>query len=142
MTADVEEGVTDTDEIVTEEAEVAGLTVTVARLLLLGSAELVAMTATVCEELTDAGALYKPDVEIEPTAGETDQVTAVFVDPLTLAVNWSEPPAVTVAVEGETLTATEVWGETEIVKLFVAEFAVPVTCTVVLVEAPLICTAN
>lgn len=50
-----------------------------------GSATLVAVIVTVCPELT-LGAVYKPFNRL-PTAGFIDHVTAVFVLPVTVAVN-------------------------------------------------------
>ena len=55
------------------------------------SAALVAVTVTeVADEVADetvAGAEYRPALEIVPTAGFSDHVTAVFVVPVTTAVN-------------------------------------------------------
>jgi hypothetical protein len=45
-------------------------------------------------------------LEIVPTAGLTDHVTAVFDDPLTVAVNWLAWETVSDAVEGVTDTLT------------------------------------
>ena len=64
-----------------------GTTVTLAVAVLLVSATLVAVTVTVCGLLSVAGAVYRPALEIVPTAGLTDHVTAVFVVPVTAAVN-------------------------------------------------------
>jgi len=64
-----------------------GTTVTLAVAVLLASAALVAVTVTVCGLPSVAGALYKPLLEMVPTAGLTDHVTAVFVVPVTAAVN-------------------------------------------------------
>jgi hypothetical protein len=64
-----------------------GTTVTPAVAFLLVSATLVAVTVTVCGLLSVAGAVYRPPLEIIPTAGLTDHVTAVFVVPVTTAVN-------------------------------------------------------
>src|SRR5205823_324212 len=50
------------------------------------SATLVAFTKTVCP-LAVEGAVYRPAAETEPTAGVTDQVTAVFDAFATVAVN-------------------------------------------------------
>jgi hypothetical protein len=69
----------------TETGLAAKLTVDVD--FLVGSAELVAVTVTVCALGTEAGAEYIPPGEIVPTAGERDQVTAVFEEPATVAVN-------------------------------------------------------
>jgi hypothetical protein len=64
-----------------------GTTVALAVAFLLVSATLVAVTVTVCGLLSVAGAVYRPPLEIVPTAGFTDHVTAVFVVPVTAAVN-------------------------------------------------------
>ena len=64
-----------------------GTTVILAVAILLVSAALVAVTVTVCGLLSVAGAVYRPPLEIVPTAGLTDHVTAVFVVPVTAAVN-------------------------------------------------------
>ena len=77
-----------------------GWSVTVAVAVLVLSAELAAVTVTVCAEASDAGAVYKPLVEMLPTEGLIDHVTAVFVDPVTDAVNCCAPPAVRVEVAG------------------------------------------
>ena len=61
------------------------LTVAVADLLL--SATLVALTVTVCGVVTLAGAVYSPVLEIVPTLGLTDHVTAVFGAFATVAEN-------------------------------------------------------
>jgi hypothetical protein len=64
-----------------------GTTVTLAVAFLLVSATLAAVTVTVCGLVSVAGAEYRPAFEIVPTAGLTDHVTAVFVVPVTAAVN-------------------------------------------------------
>jgi len=64
-----------------------GVSVTEALAILVGSAALVAETTTVCGEVMDPGAIYKPLGEIVPTEGLTAQVTAVLVVPDTAAVN-------------------------------------------------------
>jgi hypothetical protein len=64
-----------------------GTTVTLAVAFLLVSATLAAVTVTVCGLPSVAGAEYRPPLEIVPTAGLTDHVTAVFVIPVTAAVN-------------------------------------------------------
>jgi hypothetical protein len=52
-----------------------------------GSARLVAHTVTVPVNVAVAGRLYNPVAEIDPTAGESDQSTAVLAVPVTVAVN-------------------------------------------------------
>ena len=64
-----------------------GVIVTPAVAFLVWSATLVAVTMTVCGLPSVAGAVYRPPLEIVPTAGLTDQVTAVLVVPITAAVN-------------------------------------------------------
>jgi hypothetical protein len=78
----------------------AGCRLTVAVAFLVLSAELVAVTVTVCAEVIDAGAVYRPLVEIVPADGLIAQVTAVFVEPETEAVNCCVLPAARVLVEG------------------------------------------
>jgi len=73
--------------------------VTLAETDLVVSAWLTAVTVALLLALT-AGAVYRPDAEIEPFV--VDHVTAVFVEPLTLAVNCSVPEEETVAEVGET----------------------------------------
>ena len=64
-----------------------GTNVTAALAVLVVSAALVAVTVTVCCEVTELGAVYRPLLEIVPTAGLSDQVTAVLVVPVTVDVN-------------------------------------------------------
>jgi hypothetical protein len=64
-----------------------GCKVITARAVLLGSATLMTMTPTVVAEITEEGAVYTPEAETVPTAGETDQLTPVFPVPVTVAVN-------------------------------------------------------
>ena len=64
-----------------------GVRLTMAEAVLVGSATLVALTVTVWAEATDSGAVYKPVLEMEPTGGLIDHVTAVFAVPVTVAVN-------------------------------------------------------
>jgi hypothetical protein len=52
----------------------------------------------------DVGAVNSPAVEIEPA--DADHVTAVFVEPVTVAVNCWLPAEVTVAEVGEMETDT------------------------------------
>jgi hypothetical protein len=81
---------------------------TVAGAFTLEFAELVAVIVTVCGVVTVAGAVYNPDELIvpAPVAGLIDQVTLVFVLPVTVAVNCCVPPAFTFVEAGETLTDT------------------------------------
>jgi hypothetical protein len=64
-----------------------GVIVTLAVAVLLESAALVTVTVTVSGLPSVAGAEYKPLLEIVPTAGLTDHVTAVLVVLVTAAVN-------------------------------------------------------
>jgi hypothetical protein len=66
---------------------VGGFNVIAALAVLVLSAALVAVTVTVCCELMEDGAVNNPLVEMLPTAGLTDHVTAVFVVPVRDAVN-------------------------------------------------------
>jgi hypothetical protein len=50
-------------------------------------ATLVAVTTTFCCEFTEAGAVYTPELEIEPICGVTDHVTDVLEVPVTVAWN-------------------------------------------------------
>ena len=54
---------------------------------LVPSATLVAVTTIELDPEIFAGAVYRPVVEIVPTAGLSDHATAVFVVPETVAVN-------------------------------------------------------
>ena len=94
---DALEGVTDTD------TGGGAVTVTVATAAFVVSAKLVATTWYVPAV---AGAVYAPALVTMPPAAPswTDQFTAWFVVLATVAVNEAEPPAVTVAAEGFTLT--------------------------------------
>jgi hypothetical protein len=73
-------------------------TVSVALADLVGSAELFAVTVTEPPDGTDAGAVYSPaddtvpTVEFPPCNPLTHHVTAVFVEPLTLAANCCDAP--------------------------------------------------
>jgi hypothetical protein len=58
-----------------------------AEAVLLGSATLVAVIVTLLDVAIVAGAVYTPEEDIEPTEGDMDQVTVVFVEPVTVAVN-------------------------------------------------------
>jgi hypothetical protein len=93
--------VTVVGEMVTE--TVGGVTVTVAEAEELGLAWLVAVTVTVVVEVT-LGAVKRPEVEIEPAVA--DQVTAVLVEPVTVAVNCWLAPELAVTVVGEIETET------------------------------------
>ena len=71
-----------------------------------------ALTVTLVPEVT-AGAVKSPEVEMDPALA--DQVTAVFVEPLTAAVNCWVAPEETAAVAGEIETDTALGGLTVMV---------------------------
>ncbi|HEY1468439.1 MAG TPA: hypothetical protein VGF61_05305 [Candidatus Acidoferrum sp.] len=77
------------------------------------SAELVALMVTVLGDGREVGAVYLPEESMVPSAEEppgvelTDQLTAVLLVPETVAEKDAEPPARTLAVEGETATEME-----------------------------------
>jgi len=93
------------------------------------SAALAAVTVTVCEADTVAGAVYTPFVTV-PTAGDSDQFTAVLVDPLTVALSVVDFPPVRVAVVGETEIETGTRDNVTLAVLLVAAWLVAVTVTV------------
>jgi len=90
------------------------------------SAWLVAVTVTVVVDVTE-GAVKTPVVEIVPA--EAAQVTAVFVEPLTVAVNCWVLAEDTVELVGETDMATVVGAATRIVQEAVAVW-LALSCTV------------
>ena len=81
--------------------EEAGTIVTVALANLVGEATDVAVTVTLAEAGMLAGPVYKPEVEIDPQdepeqpVPETVHFTAVFVVPVTFAVNCCCPLTLT-----------------------------------------------
>ena len=109
-----------------------GCSVTLAVAVFVTSAELAAFTVTVCADVIVAGAVYRPLVEMLPTNGLIDHVTALFVDPPTVAVNCCVLPAASVDVAGlsETCTGTNVtealldnWGPVIVVTVTVTTVA-------------------
>jgi len=75
------------------------LNVSVAEVVLAGSATLVAVTVTICWMLMQFGAVYNPFAEIVPApAGARDHVTVVSLAFVTLAVNCCVCEAVSAAV--------------------------------------------
>lgn len=94
--------------------DVAATIVTVALEDRLGDATDVAVTVTLGEAGTIAGAVYSPVDEIDPHAAPvqpapaTVQFTDVFVVPVTVAENCCTPPTETWAVDGATDTTTAV----------------------------------
>ena len=106
-----------------------GCSVTVAVALLVASATLAALIVTVCVLAIVAGAVYTPFTRA-PTAGWSDQVTAVLLVPVTEAVKVADLPAPIDAVAGPTVTPTGV-SDTVAVALFVESAPlVAVTITV------------
>ncbi|MCE5307117.1 MAG: hypothetical protein LLG20_05710 [Acidobacteriales bacterium] len=81
-------------------------TVTVASAYTVGTASLVTRTVSVWPELLPVGAVYNPELEIVPVPLTTDQVTAVFGVPVTVALNCCVPPCTTLAAVGFTLIVT------------------------------------
>ena len=75
-----------------------GFTVTVAEAFAVDEAALVAVTVAY-EVAETVGAVSTPVLEMEPAV--VDQITAVFVVPLTVDVNCCEPPEVNVELVGE-----------------------------------------
>ncbi len=73
-----------------------------------GSAAAVAVMVTVCFAVMVPGGVYRPEEDSAPTAGDSDHVTALFVLPVTLAVNCWVSPAPRLMLDG--LTATDMGG--------------------------------
>jgi hypothetical protein len=85
----------------------AGFNVTIATAILVVSATLVAVIVTIVWVATVAGELYNPPLVIVPAPlGLTVHVTAVLLEPVTLALNCNDCEATSVPVVGETETAT------------------------------------
>ncbi len=82
----------------------AGLSVLDAVSVLVGSAWLAAIRVTICEDAIADGAVYVLPF-IDPTFGESDQVTAVLLVPVTVGVNVCVPEGTSVTVFGDTVTA-------------------------------------
>ncbi len=85
---------------------VVGTRFTVAVPDFVASTTLVAITVIVCAVVMVAGAVYSPDAEIVPTAGDKLHVTFLFAAPVTLAVKFCVCPAFTLIDDGETVTFT------------------------------------
>lgn len=124
--------------VIEEGSRGGGFIVTVAELLFVGSATLVAMTLIACCVWT-VGELYNPLDEIVPRTGLNDQVTAVFALFETVAINcWCCPP-VKVTVPGvnfiEVTTAVST-------KLAAELFKVAAICTLELLVADVTCTVK
>ncbi|MFQ5329106.1 MAG: hypothetical protein ACE5D4_03850, partial [Thermodesulfobacteriota bacterium] len=92
--------------------QVAGTTVTDAVPAVVPSASLTALIVTVAGEGALAGAVYRPVASIVPTVALppatplTCQVTVVVAEPVTVSENCFVLPTSTLAVDGETDTAT------------------------------------
>ena len=114
-------------ETVTETT--GALTVTVADADLVVSATLVAFTV---KDPAVLGAVYKPDDETEPPVA--DQVTAVLLDPVTLAVNCCVPLVAIEAEPGAMETATVCGALT--VTVADADFVVSAALIAVTVNVP------
>jgi hypothetical protein len=124
----------------TETPPAGGLSVTAAVPVFVVSAALVAVTVTVCVEVMLEGAVYRPAVDIVPTFGVSDQVTAVFVVPLTVAVNCRVWELVKVALAGLTDTETPPAGGLSVtvaVPVFVVSAALVAVTVTVCVEVML-----
>src|SRR5262245_17502383 len=112
-----------------------GVRVTVALADFVGSATLVAITLTVCSVVTTLGAVYRPAALTVPTAGLSDQVTAVFDVFVTVAVKaWLCPPPRLTAV-GVTWTAMDAAASTICMALTLGRLAAPVLNWIVMVPA-------
>jgi hypothetical protein len=88
------------------ETVTGGAIVTVAVALLVASAVLVAVTVMVCGLPSVAGAVYRPPLEIVPTAGLNDHETLGFNEPATVAENCCVWPTPRLTVPGDTVTVT------------------------------------
>ena len=101
------DGCKETEDGVSE-IDTGGFRVIVAVPALEVSATLVAVTVTVWERAIEAGAVYTPLLEMVPTVGTNDHVTAVLALPATVAVNCWVCEAASEVAEGVTETATGV----------------------------------
>jgi hypothetical protein len=73
--------------------------------VLVVSAVLVAVTVTVCDDVTNAGAVYTP-LAMVPTAGDMVQLTAGFPVPVTVGVKVFDCPEVSDALDGASVMET------------------------------------
>jgi hypothetical protein len=103
--------------------------VTAAVAVLVGSATLEAVSVTVRRLETVAGAVYTPFMMV-PTAGLSDQATAVLPVPVTEALNVAEAPAPSDAETGPIVTATGISNTVALAVLVVSAALVAVTVTV------------
>jgi hypothetical protein len=97
------------DALVGDTVTLTGVSVMLAVALFVVSATLVAVNVIVCVAVMLDGAVYKPPLVTVPTAGETDQVTEVLLDPVTVLVNGWFCPGPSVTLVGDTVTFTVVW---------------------------------
>jgi hypothetical protein len=104
----------------------AGVRVTVAVALLVGSATLDAITVTVCWLEMVAGAVYTPFTMV-PAAGLSDQVTAVLLAPVTDALKVADAEAPSETDAGPIVTATGVRDTAAVAVLVVSATLVAVT---------------
>ena len=106
-----------------------GASDTLALAVLVESATLVAVTVTVCALEMEAGAVKTPAAEMLPTAGLSDQVTAVFEVFATVAVNACVCDGVRMTLPG--VNATLTGGASDTLALAdLVEFATLVAVTV------------
>jgi len=102
-----------------------------------GFAALVAVMVTVLGYGTVAGAVYRPAAEILPTAGLSDQVTAVFDVPVTAAVKVCVCEGVRVTLPGVNATLIG-GGASATVALAETEESAPLVALTVTVCGPAI----
>ena len=107
----------------------AGVRVTVAVAVLVGSAALDAVTVTVCWFEIVAGAVYIPFTMV-PAAGLSDPVTAVLLVPVTEALKVADAAAPSETVAGPIVTATGERDTVAVAVLVVSAALVAVTVTV------------
>jgi hypothetical protein len=103
--------------------------VTAAVAVLVESATLEAVIVTVCWLETVAGAVYTPFTMV-PTAGLSDQVTAVLLVSVTEALNVADAPAPSDTEGGAMVTATGVRDTVALAVLLVSTMLVVVTVIV------------
>jgi hypothetical protein len=110
------------EAVVGDTVTATGTKLTWALTFFVGSAALAAVTVTVCAEAMVAGAVYTPTAKV-PSEGDIDQSTLVLLDPLTVALNVLDCPAVSEAEEGVMLIDTEGVNDTMAVALLVLSAA-------------------
>jgi hypothetical protein len=102
---------------------------TAALAVLVGSATLDTVIVTVCRLGTVAGAVYTPFTMV-PTAGTSDQLSAVLLAPVTEAVKLADAPAPSEAEAGPIVTATGVRDTVALAVLVLSAALVAVTVIV------------